>query len=309
MIYGTHELANDFYGSMATIKELAPILYERLIDPIKWEGVVDEMAQSWGGVKQFDIKKLWDLGFTVGDTLDVASSFLGQSWALAKQHPTWDDKKCAYEAEQDIYQYHTSIKVQDRPEAWRSGEFANNVVAFMGEATAQSMGMFFEAKSAWHGKTPKAKFLTMWIVFTMLMGLMQMAADAVSNGRKKKKTNDFWDTYAGYVVMANIELVLPFFGRWITGALQGYPASNNIIALKMFDEAKGVLTDLMNGKFGTAALDTLRTIGFGSGIPVLGYDELMRWFAPGNTTSSSSTTIQKPSKPTKPAPAVQKPHK
>jgi hypothetical protein len=169
------------------------------------------------------------------------------------------------------------------------------------------MGMFFEAKSAWHGKTPKAKFLMSWIIFTMLMALMQKAADDVSNGRKDKN-KDFWDTYVGQLIMTNIELAFPFVGKWITSALQGYPASNNIIALKTLDEARGVLTDLKNGKFGTAALDVLRTIGFAAGIPVLGVDELLRWLAPGNTTSSS-TTISKPSKPTKPAPAVQKPHK
>jgi GGDEF domain-containing protein len=307
MLYGSYQLASDFYGSMAKIKELAPLLFERLVDPIKWEAVVDEMAQSWGGAAKFDVRKLWNLGFTVGDTIDVASSFLGQSWALARHHPTWGDEKCAYETEQDILQYHTSIKVQDRPEMWRSGELANNLVAFMGEATAQSMGMFFEAKSAWHGKTPKAKFLMSWIIFTMLMALMQKAADDVSNGRKDKN-KDFWDTYVGQLIMTNIELAFPFVGKWITSALQGYPASNNIIALKTLDEARGVLTDLKNGKFGTAALDVLRTIGFAAGIPVLGVDELLRWLAPGNTTSSS-TTISKPSKPTKPAPAVQKPHK
>lgn len=314
MLYGTHKLMGDFHGSMAEIKQYAPLLYQRLVDPVRWDALIADAEHAWGVPTSVDTKRLANLGFAVGDTLDVASSFMGYTWSLLRQHlndPAWTLERASYVAERDLLQTHTSRLVQDRPAIYRGTELGQALVAFTGEATSQSMALMFDAKSAYHGKTPKAKFIAEWFTLTMGVALMGMLADAVARGRKKKtaKESGFWDGIWGRFIEANIETFIPIAGRWITGSLRGFTGANDIITLKAIDEVKQLIPDIIKGNFGKATMHLLRFVGFGVGIPVLGFDELKNWINPDNAASSSSTTIQKPSKPTKPTPAVQKPHK
>ena len=312
MLYGTHKLMGDFHGSMAEIKQYAPLLYQRLVDPVRWDALIADAERTWGASIHIDPQRLANLGFAVGDTLDVASSFMGYTWSLLRQHlndPAWTLERASYVAERDLLQTHTSRLVQDRPAIYRGTELGQALVAFTGEATSQSMALMFDAKSAYHGKTPKAKFIAEWFTLTMGVALMGMLADAVARGRKKKtaKESGFWDGIWGRVISANIETFIPIAGRWITGSLRGFTGANNIITLKAIDEVKQLIPDIIKGNFGKATLHLLRFVGFGVGIPVLGFDELKNWINPDNAASSSSTTIQKPSKPRKPT--VSKPRK
>jgi hypothetical protein len=139
----------------------------------------------------------------------------------------------------------------------------------------------------------------------MGVALMGMLADAVARGRKKKtaKESGFWDGIWGRFILANIELILPWFGvgRWITSGIKyGYAGSTNLVTVKALDEGKNLISDAIKGDLGRAAGHLLRFVGYGAGLPVLGVDELMRWLKPDNAASPSTAPRQSAPRTTAP---------
>jgi len=268
MIYGTAKLISNPAQAMRTIKELMPILYDRIIDPVRIEAEVSMLEKNWekGRSKLRD----WEnVTFRIADTTDIASEALGGLMRAQREHPDWTIEKCAYEVQRMALATHSSDIVEDKPDIYKLGEVARIITAFTGEATAAADYLNYLGRGAAKGQLPKHRFFRQLLFTIVGIGLVMKLADRISQGRKKDPKADMWyKTWWGYAALQLIENTVPIVGRYITQGLVGITWASAPVALKPLEVVKNIFASIAKGDAGGIVSGVAELVGYITALPV-----------------------------------------
>lgn len=300
MLYGTAKLISNPKQAMRTIKEFMPILYDRIIDPVRIEAEVSMLEKSWekGRSKLRD----WEnVTFRIADTADIASEALGGLARAQREHPEWSLEKAAYEIQRMVLATHSSDIVEDKPDIYKLGEVARVITAFTGEATAASDYLNYLGRGSFKGKIPKHRFFRQALFTIVGVALIMRLAAKVSQGKKKDPKKDMWyNTWWGYSLMSLIENAVPIVGRYITQGLQGITWASAPVALKPLEVVKNIFAAIAQGNMKDVAAHVAELAGYLTAAPVEGVNEAIRWLTPTPTTTQTGPT-RLPSLPKRPS--------
>jgi hypothetical protein len=303
MAYGLAKFLSNPAKALRTIKDLMPIVYTRLIDPVRTEAEVTMTALEKAFENGMSKARDWEnVGFLIGDWGDIVSESLAALTRLQKENPGWDSDKVAFEAQRLVLQTHSSNIVEDKPDIYKRGEIAKTFIAFTAEANAAAGYLNYLGRGAFKGKIPKHRFFRQALFTIVGVALIMKFADRLTRGREKAQKEEWYDTWYGYVAMATIEQILgPIMGRYVVNGLRGMTFSNGVVALKPLDTLQQLSAAIADRNWKAAAGFVAALTGYVAGAPVEGYKEAKRWIAPNTPTTTQSGPTSLPSLPKRPS--------
>ena len=303
MLLGTTQIVAHPRATAATVKQLMPLVYERLAHPVRIEAQIADLRRQWGN-KEARIREIAGILFHLADTLDIKSAAIGGLAKYQALHPEWSTEKCAYEVQREIMATHPLGIVETKPGFYMQGELARNLGMFTEEATSVSNYLGHLGRGALRGKVPKARFLKAFFLAVVVLAQIMRLAEKIS-GRKEDE-DKWWNTWWGATLMELINTTLPIFGNLITGSIEGR-AFGLPIGFKFIETGTRAATYLFKGDIPATLKWAAITVGYLKGLPVGGYQEIERWLTPTPTTTQTGPTklpslSKRPSLPKPPRP-------
>jgi hypothetical protein len=295
MAEGTAMIVAHPRETMIVIKNLMPIVYDRLVNPVRIEAEIATLQKTWTDETE-RVRSAMSLLFRLADAADIQSAATGGLAEYQALHPDWSIEKCAYEVQREIIATHSTDLIETKPDIYLQGELARNITMFTSEQTAVSNYLAYLGRGAAKGKIPKASFLKAIFWAVVVLSQIMRLADYISSGGKDE--DKWWSTWWGAVVMSSIETI-PVFGNMITGSIKGR-AFSLPIGLKFLETGTRALMYVIKGDWANAFKWGATTAGYMLGLPVAALTELDRWFAPGGSGTTGVSPTVKPTKPTKP---------
>jgi hypothetical protein len=296
MMYGTAKLVSNPNAAMRLIKEFMPVLYDRVLDPIRTEAEVtmSELEKNW----QRGVSKLRDwenVTFRIADTTDIASAAIGGLARAQREHPERTLEENAFEVQRAILATHASELVEDKSDVYKQSELARIFTAFTGEATAAADYLNYLGRGSAKGKIPAHRAFRQLLFTVVGVALIMRLADRIARGREKNPNAGKWyDTWWGYVALEAIENMIPILGRYITQGLQGMTWGSAPVALQPFEVIKNIFSSASKGNWKAVAGFIIELGGYVTAAPVKGYLEAQKWLFPNNPVpkpSGGSTTL------------------
>jgi hypothetical protein len=296
MLYGTMKLIGNPNAAMRIIKEYMPVLYDRVLDPIRTEAEVtmSELEKNW----QRGVSKLRDwenVTFRIADTTDIASAAIGGLARAQREHPERTLEENAFEVQRAILATHASELVEDKSDVYKQSEIARIFTAFTGEATAASDYLNYLGRGSARGKIPAHRTFRQLLFTIVGVALIMRLADRISRGREKNPNAGKWyDTWWGYAALSAIENMIPILGRYITQGLQGMVWGSAPVALQPFEVIKNIFSSASKGNWKAVAGFIIELGGYITALPVKGYLEAKKWLFPNNPVpkpSGGSTSL------------------
>jgi hypothetical protein len=303
MLYGTVKLISNPNAAMRVIKEFMPVLYDRVLDPIRTEAEVtmSDLEKNW----QRGVSKLRDwenVTFRIADTTDIASAAIGGLARATREHPERTIEENAFEVQRAILATHASELVEDKSDVYKQSEIARIFTAFTGEATAAADYLNYLGRGAAKGKVPAHRAFRQLLFTIVGVALVMRLADRISRGREKNPNAGKWyDTWWGYVALSAIENMIPILGRYITQGLQGMTWGSAPVALQPFEIIKNIFSSASKGNWKAVAGFIIELGGYVTAAPVKGYLEAKKWLFPAQTAPPSGPT-------SRPTPSTVRPH-
>jgi hypothetical protein len=270
---GTAQVIAHPKATMEIVKNLMPVVYDRLTNPVRIEAEIADLQQKWGN-KAERIKSAANILFRVADALDIQSAAIGGLAKFQALHPEWGIEKCAYEVQREIIATHSTDLIETKPGIYMQGELARGITMFTAEATAVSNYLGYLERGAIKGKIPKAKFLNAMFWSVAVLSQVMRLADWVGKGGKDD--DEWWSTWWGAMVMSTIETTIPVFGNLITGSIEGR-AFSLPVGFKFIETGTRSLSYFFDGNWEAGFKWATMTAGYLLGAPVSAFTEFDRW--------------------------------